>query len=167
MMPVTALTLSYEDVAPALSAELQAKLMELASDPSLIFQCHLDIDSTIASFDSVLAVNEDAVRITDPAHEVQRRLDEIVSTRTLVLACLRVDEEGLEHEVFSTPFPILPQVREMLRGQIEADVQRELEWVALGDEGQESAISSTLGVLADAGHFVGLRNVSKEDDALI
>jgi len=131
---------------------------------ALVFRYQLEIELVNARLDDVLSGNDTPVQFTDEQQEVERRMAEIMEKRTLSLVCgvhIEAEEEELREfqQLGTTPVPFTALAKTMLRTQVEADVKRELEWQALGLEGQEASISATLGTLADAGHFLGLRDL--------
>ena len=147
----SSLALRPDLIPTLLSAEQIAQITALGEAAQVSFRCHLDIDqSVISTFDAVLGTNDRDVVVADPEQEVQRRVSEILEKRTLRLECVYVNPEGFEAELFSTTLPSLPEFVQLLRQQIEADVRREIEWTAMGAEGQDAALGSVLDAAADA-----------------
>lgn len=149
MLDSSYMVVRHEDALTDVSGEIQDRFIELSADEAVFFQYRLDVTIAISSLDVVLAVNDRVVEIADPEQEVLRRVLDIEEKRTLLLACMRVDENGMETELLAVPVPMNDRARAMLRAQVEADVQREMTWAALGSDGQDAAVADFLGASDD------------------
>jgi len=157
MDAIQPLAMGQDDFASLLTVEHIEQVKALGEGSQVRFQCHLDIDqSVIGTYDAVLETSDREGVISDPTLEVQRRLDEIIEKRTLLLSCIYENAEGFDVELFNTPISAVSEFASQfvsrLRQQIEDDVRREIEWTTLGTEGQDAALSTMLNA-ADEGTF--------------